>query len=371
MITNIKKLFLNKKTYIFNADLIRVLSAAGVVLIHTLDPIYDRPDFFGGHTWWLTHFLSGFLRICVPLFIMLSGYLNLGKNRNFQENWQKIITRVLIPLSSFLTIYIIYDLVAQRLPFTGLAATLSIFWNRFNLNTNSPLYFLIILFFLYLLHPFFDYIIGQNKKIVQRFLLFSFLIALIINLAKYTTFAQEMFFYNTWNTWISYIGYYFFGYYIKNIFWSKKKGLAATVIYLSSLFITVWGSFLIISNKDFWQQFILVDKGAYFMEYLSLPVILQSLSSFYLLMKAPFIKKLGDLKIFSKIIKNISSNSFGIYLFHVLAMYILNFSVDNFFTKNLLAFLLCNFAAVFGLSYFITLAIRQTPLKAIVGEKIS
>jgi len=189
MLTKTEKSFPSQKTYIFNADLIRAFAAAGVVLIHTLDSIYDRPDFFGGQVWWLTHFLSGFLRVCVPLFIMLSGYLNLGKQRNFQENWQKIITRVLIPLGSFLTIYITYDFFTKRLPFVGLGNVFSIFWNRFNLNTNSPLYFLIILFFVYLLHPFFDYIIAQNKKVFRRFLLFSFLIAIMINLAKYTTFA--------------------------------------------------------------------------------------------------------------------------------------------------------------------------------------
>ncbi|PIZ87776.1 hypothetical protein COX93_00015 [Candidatus Nomurabacteria bacterium CG_4_10_14_0_2_um_filter_30_12] len=358
---------MSQKKYYFQADVIRAVAAIGVVILHAFDPVYFRPDFFGGKIWWITHIIASLLRSCVPLFIILSGYLNLGKNRTFEEHWMKTKNRILIPLFSFFGIYILFDIFTKRLPWKGFETIVEIY-DRFNINTQSILYFLIIIFFLYILTPFLNLLFSQTKKIQQYFILGFLALGVISAITRFTTFSHEEYFYNTYNNWISYIGYYLAGYYIKNMFVSTKNYNKILLVFCVSLLITIAGSFLMLSNKLFISEYFLIDNISYFANYLSINVIIQSLSLFALLIHSSTLAKLQKRNWFKKLIKLFAKNSFGIFLTHILIIYFIDFGVDKFFTNNLTVFLLINTFTTLFFALLLTQLIRKTSMRIIIGE---
>jgi len=90
------------KSHFFPADVVRFLAIISVIGIHLVIAISNRPDFFGGFFWWITFLLNSLFRSGVPLFIMLSGYLSLGKPVSNRQNTQKVIQRLSHPTHSLL-----------------------------------------------------------------------------------------------------------------------------------------------------------------------------------------------------------------------------------------------------------------------------
>src|SRR5258708_8317398 len=86
------------KKYIPSADLIRTIAILGALSIHIVQPVYSRFDFLGGITWWVTDFWNAFSRMSIPLFIMLSGYLLLGRQESVKKGIWRTIHIVSIPL---------------------------------------------------------------------------------------------------------------------------------------------------------------------------------------------------------------------------------------------------------------------------------
>lgn len=355
------------KKYFFTADILRSLSAIGVVVLHSFDSIYFRPDFFGGKSWWITHIIMAFFRTAVPIFILLSGYLNLGSDKSFSQVFTKTKKRILVPFFSFFGLYIVFDLFSQRLIWNGLE-TIAEILNTFNVNTQTLLYFLIILFFLYVFTPFFDLLFKENKDIQKKFIVGFLGLGAIILIARLTTFRDDEYFYNTYNTWISYIGYYLLGYYIKQIKVSAKQYLLTAVIFTLSFAVTIMGTYFLLLYKTDILPYILVDNITYFANYQSINVILQSITLFILVIHSKFLLQLQKNVFFEKIIQFIAQNSFGIFLIHILVLYVLNFSIDNFITSNILLFLIITFSSCFFITLLLTMLIRKTPLKCILGE---
>lgn len=357
----------SKSTYVFQADVVRALAAIGVVALHAFDPVYLRPDFFGGGVWWLTHLLVIVLRSAVPIFVIMSGYLNLGRDRTFIETWNKTLYRIIIPLIVFYAVLSSHDLFTQRVPWEGWG-TIITFYNRFNINTQSLLYFLIILVFLYLLTPFFNVLFQESRR-VQRWYIGGFLaLGAVMQIATISTFAGDEFTYNTYTTWMSYIGYYLAGYYIRHWQPSKQALFWAGLLLMGSWLTAVFGSFFSLVHADYLRQYILVDQNTYFANYLSIPIILQSLTLFVLVIKSRLLRQLQQYTWLANTTRTLAQNSYGIFLVHIPVMYALNFRVDTFFSKNLVVFLVLHTVALLLISLTISIALRKTSLKIILGE---
>src|SRR5438309_1203479 len=93
-------------SYNIAADIVRVLSVVCVVIIHTANAIYARPDYFGGLSWWIALLLGAFSRIAIPLFVMLSGYLLLQKDETLEKSLIRATKRILIPLVFWTLFYL-------------------------------------------------------------------------------------------------------------------------------------------------------------------------------------------------------------------------------------------------------------------------
>ena len=101
------KLF-NKNKRIINADLIRVVAMLMVIFLHTILNFTIRPDFFATKLWFLFEPIAALSKSSVLLFLILSGYLVISKERTIEENSQKILKKIVIPLAFFEFLNVVY-----------------------------------------------------------------------------------------------------------------------------------------------------------------------------------------------------------------------------------------------------------------------
>src|SRR3972149_11856285 len=157
---------------ILNVDIIRILAMLMVFALHPILNFTVRLDFFATKLWFLLEPLVALSKTCVLLFFMLSGFLLLNKNRTIKDNWQKTKQRIIIPLSFFSVLDVIFEFGKLHYDW-GMAAIF--FQSQLVRLTNfpsSPLWFLVVLVFLYLLNPVWQLIFAQEKnRNLARYLL--------------------------------------------------------------------------------------------------------------------------------------------------------------------------------------------------------
>lgn len=152
-------------------DLLRVIAIYMVMQIHTGEFEYIAPN--GGvlHTAaaWAVGWTNSLLRVCVPLFVMISGFFlfPVGDERKF---FRKRFTRVLIPFVVWCAVYAFYYY-AQGTVSLG-AALLNIAKIPVNYGTEvGHLWFVYMLMAIYLIAPVFSpWIVSASRKSMEFFL---------------------------------------------------------------------------------------------------------------------------------------------------------------------------------------------------------
>lgn len=362
------------KKYIFQADVIRCLAIMAVVGIHLVTPITARPDFFGGGIWWMTFLLNCLFRIGVPLFVILSGYLTLGKTITIEQNLKKVTKRIFVPLIAF---YIIFNL--AYILMANLRGEYFDYWGIFhNLsrNTHSTLYFLVVLLFIQLLNPLWNLLTDQKNKLLLKYVCNFFLILAVIAYIFYYLSLREGEVFSTFTLWIMWLGYYLYGYIVKNkteILNKKEKifywimfiiGYVATV---SFGYITLW----LFHNKG--NSLFYIGGQSYTDSYLSISVVMMAIAAFNLLMRSKIIKNIENILIIKKPIVFMAGISFAFYLLHLLVMDTFNkffgITPDSPSMPNLITYLIINTILTFSVTILLVLIIKKIPVvKKIIGE---
>ncbi len=351
------------KSYFFAADLLRALAAIAVIVLHAMDAVYLRPDFFGGKVWWITHLIGILCRSAVPLFIMLSGYLTLNRGKTIQTMWQKTWSRIILPGVSAFALYFSFDLIAGRLTGTPWQI-MTTFFDRLNTNSSTHLFFLIILFYLYLATPILDSIFSYTRRIQRKVIAFFFGLTVLSLLANFTTFASDNNIYNTYTTWIFYIGYFLFGYYLKDMTWSAWREKISFLLFGAAYAVGVLGSYFAFAQ----QGSITITSAPYFLNYFSANILLQSVCLFALAMKssvATYLQKYSPLRVGIQVV---AAQSFGLYLYHLLVMYILDLNVNLSPSGGLIPFLALSILAIFLQTLLIVVWLRRGFFKFLLGE---
>lgn len=86
-------------------DGIRVFAAFCVVLLHAASPHvinFEIPD------WAIANMYDGLVQSCVPLFLMISGYLLLDRDESLRDVLVKRVVRIMIPLAFWTLVFMIW-----------------------------------------------------------------------------------------------------------------------------------------------------------------------------------------------------------------------------------------------------------------------
>ena len=59
-------------------------------------------------SFWIGNIVDSFSRICVPLFVLISGMFLVGRTESFRQSYQKRTSRILIPLVFWTIVYLLF-----------------------------------------------------------------------------------------------------------------------------------------------------------------------------------------------------------------------------------------------------------------------
>ena len=302
-----------KKEWISN---LRVIATLCVVILHVASSVLYKYNQVPNSHWWIGNVYDSLVRFSVPLFLMITGALLLGKHYSLPIFLKRKVVRILFPFVFWTTIYIIYNFIEPP-QFNGKLESQSNFsWILQQLKDGSSyhLWYIYMLLGIYIVIPLVAKLLVEVRKLYLE--LFLILWALFITLSTSHN-VQSNF---EWNFWyyFGYTGYVLLGYYLSIINTKSKRLLALAVItFLIGLFITVYGTYYYTDMNG------LFYKNYY--SYLT-PNVLLMTASIFVLMKNANINLSRELKNTRDLI---DKHSYGIYLSHILVLnYLVMYGVD-------------------------------------------
>lgn len=102
-----------RKTWI---DHLRILAVLGVVGTHVSNHFYVRYGEISAGAWWTANIVDTSLKFAVPLFVMLSGSLLLGRNESLGSFYQRRALRLLPAILFWNAVYVAFALVTRDMP---------------------------------------------------------------------------------------------------------------------------------------------------------------------------------------------------------------------------------------------------------------
>ena len=303
-------------------DRLRNLATVMVICIHVAAPIAHGEGMdFNGHWWWAGNFWNSLTRPAVPLFVMLSGYLLLGKDYPLPNFLKRRFTRIVIPAIFWMLIYCFYGYMAKGSPASIGEALKSLVTGPVHYH----LWFIYLIIGLYLVYP----ILRPWARTASNQDFFYFFVMWCIGTWIYKALAVfgqmpmgiyfELFTNNA--------GYFVMGYFLGNRVTTNDE-LGAVLkegpVFQDSSFViprylawvligigtaaTMLASYSI--NVFFWNG----HTNVYFYDYLTPNVIISAVGWFLLAKQAFNTRPLLEIE------REFSAASFGIYFAHVLVM---------------------------------------------------
>lgn len=307
-------------------DNLRTLATFCVILIHVSAPLVGSYKQMFLSSWWSGNIINGGARFAVPIFFMIIGAIQLGKEYKLLDYLKRRAKRILPPFMFWTFIYVLFDsFVLNNQSKHGL---LFDFKSGLFYGIRHHVWFIYVLIEAYLIIP----ILSKWCKYSNRQELLYFLIIWSI-----TIFYAIPYFSNDlpkfhFDNFAGYAGFMVLGYYLNQL--GEVKNKWSVLLIILGTFGNLYGTFYLTSSSR--------EFSGVFYEYLTFNVLLQSIGVF-LLVKNTVIK--GNLM--NQLITFISDHSFGIYLVHILVLEVLGLiGVDYLFTLPLLAVLLTSLSCL-------------------------
>lgn len=340
-------------------DIIRIVACLLVILNHTIG-VFDKFNVIALSKWVVADLLFFICKTAVPLFLMLSGALLLGKEESYKKFIiHKVIKTIFILITWSIIYKFTYALILDHRIISITESMISI--KEFITEPVSVhFWYLYMLIGIYLMTPFIRKMIhnfSQKDYIVflSLWIIFACLIPFIniIHPLNYSGYFQVPIF-------TGYIGYYIGGYFLDNIKLNKST-------LISSIFTFTLG--LLISTTFTYKLSLIDNKTSRALDAAILfPIAISSFALFILIKQLVIIikEKLSIKPQIINTITNISSKTFGIYLIHMIVISIFkktliykkffmeyHYSISDTLIFDLVIFILC---------FLIVTIIKKIPL---------
>jgi len=339
---------MEKKNRDYSMDLLRIAACFLVVYGHTaVESWYSFPP--DSYSWTVLNFIDTFARPSIPIFIMISGYLFLSKERiNYKSLWKNNILHLLVVYAVWILFYaIVYP--GARKSLSDLSAIRD---NLFGLHPAFHLWYMRMTINVYVVIPLLWALVRVMDKKLLRYFLFIFVVFGVIRTTIY-----DVSYYKSWihqqidlfdgMEFVKYTAYFMLGYFLADpSFSARVSDRALLVIYLLAL---IAGAAV--------NQFISIHAGeaveALYNTF-SLPVFIEAVCLFLL-----FRRKLAGYTPSEKTgawIRRISGSTLFVYLVHPylinrvqIHFHITTASHNVAYWVLLLAVLIFAFASVIGM----------------------
>lgn len=277
-----------------NISLLKVFAAILVITLHTIGIYLGKNVQSMNVTFYISAIISIATRVCLPLFVLISGryLLTNWRNRSAMEFYKSKLPRILVPLIAWNFLYLIYRFFTEA-DFTLSKGLIDIA----NSGAYIHLWYFYLLLLLYLLTPLITKIINKISR--RDLIILTVALLLIGSVAEYfrtlTGFKNLPIYYP-----VEFIGYYLAGYALKD-YKVKFNKYFLLILYIG---LATVGAFVSISY---------VTKGNIFVfQWFNMsvdPIALFGSISLYLFASNSAVKN-------SKI-ANLSKYNLGIYVIHL------------------------------------------------------
>lgn len=155
-------------------DLLRVFACGCVVMLHSIGGYINNTGMYGTRSWYLCIGLNEVVRVGVPLFLMMSGYLLLRseKSADIGAFYKKRLGRILLPFIVWDIVYFLY----YHLTSGTTVSVGELLGELINNGSAYHLWFIYTLFAIYLVTPFLRMIIRSCsvEQLLWLFVLIAF-----------------------------------------------------------------------------------------------------------------------------------------------------------------------------------------------------
>ena len=331
-------------------DVIRVVAIYLVVLVHTSTLTANPMDIM--HSW--PYILSFSLaKVSVPLFVMLSGALLLGKKEIYSAFFRKRATKVFVPWIAWTLIYMAWNYVAHGYQ----PANFSQWKYFFELTLLSNLWFLPLIFSLYLMTPILRILIPFVSKSDKIYLSTIWLLFVCIipyfhtgtsfPLSQASGLVPVAFYYS---------GYFMIGYFLTNSKLPKKMVRRSLGIVLLGIALTFIELGLTKGNG-------MVEHQLKFFDYFAPGIAVTSIGVFLFLYSYFRNLKISPTK--QRLLFQLGSASLGIYIVHGLLSELLGSYINQLLNFLPSIPLLHGYAfalILFSLSFAFVFLLKKIPI---------
>ncbi len=296
----------------FYADLIRVVAVFLVMLIHSSATLMNKWNDIPTDFWMWGNVYDSLARASVPLFIMLSGALILGKHEDTRIFFVKRFSKLLFPFIFWVTVYINWRIfyIGEVLPVDRMIIQI------FTGPVYYHLWYLYMVIGLYLIAPVLRKLLRviERQELIYLFILWflwngvlpliSYLIHLYAGYSVYLGVKVPMI--------MGYSGYFILGYFLSKKKFSGSALKGWNIIFTVSTVLTFLGTWAFTYAAEEFQ--------AVLYDYFSPTVILQAIALFIILMQTGI--NLED-KVpagMKRTMSLLGRYSLGMYLVHVLLL---------------------------------------------------
>lgn len=316
----------------------RAVAVVAVIFLHITVPLVNQFD-GASASWWAANIINGSARFCVPVFLMISGVLLLGKDYALTTFLKKRVVRVVLP---FLLWSVIYFLFKSDLT-QDLKSILLQFIKAMKSGVEFHLWYVYMILGVYLFVP----IINRWTRTAPKKEIYYFLsIWLLITFIGLPGF-NKLFTRIDFRYFSGFIGYLVLGYGLTKANISENKRLFLLLLLAGNILTIVLSYFISASQGKF---------DGMFYHYLTPNVILSSVGLFLWIKNTTIHHPLV-----AKGIAVISKYSYGIYLSHIFSLGLMSQLGLTINIENTIFYVVTNSIICLLLSLLITFLISKIP----------
>ena len=309
---------LGKSKRIFYYDVLRAIAIIGIVFCHVSVFFVTRD--INSQNLYISAFFDCFREFSIPIFVMLSGALLIGKKDTLTKFFKKRLSRLFIPFLFWVLIYIIYTNIHVYHGFS-LSNAIGIFFGKSG-TIGVHLWFVWMIIIAYVGIFIINKIIQMEESKIndftKKFIAILAVISVIyIGICHFTSF-------NPYNSkliyYLSFLAYIVIGYFLaKSDFLERRIDRKYLITITAILFVGtyLWYIFgFVVPRSHLVHKFVALS-------YFNLKILFMSANAFLLFKYLSKTKHFEDMenKALGNAFTTISNYSYGIYLVHYLVLY--------------------------------------------------
>jgi surface polysaccharide O-acyltransferase-like enzyme len=332
-------------------DCARAFAAFGVVAVHVSASIYNRFGEISPASWWLSNVVNTPFRCSMPLFVLISGSLLLGREYDIFSFYRKRAARLIPPLVFWSVIYIFFRVCCGDDLMWIIKKDILVDGRAY-----VHLWFLTMISCMMIIVPYLNALVLGKKLdaieikmlIVISIVFYCFLWAsgFIMEIKKYSM--------KWFLTFFNFIPYFLLGFYINKYVEKINLKCISAILISVLILINVTGlgfSYIVCKDFSIIKDHIIMDDS---------PLVFIQVIVICVLMKIN-----QDKLPMHRVIRAMSENSFGIYLIHPLIIYFLSSILPRGFKEQQFYIIFAIFS-VTGISLMIVSFIRKWKIGRII-----